>query len=85
MTSSHVPPPPMERQTLDAGVVRTGVLALIALIVGSMLTYEVVGFSPRTPLPPQRPSAVGMAPVATTDPAGQLPSDHARTPRGIGE
>jgi hypothetical protein len=77
MKSSHVSPPPMERQALDAGVVRTGVLALIALIVGSMLTYEVVGFSPSTPLPRPRPSVVGTAPVVTIDPAGQLPSDHA--------
>jgi hypothetical protein len=73
----------MERQTLDAGFVRTGVLALIALIIGSMFTYDLVRFSPSTPLPPPRPSAVGTAPVVTADPAGQLPSDHAPMPRNI--
>jgi hypothetical protein len=31
MTSSELSPPPTERQPLDAGVVRTGVLAMLAL------------------------------------------------------
>jgi hypothetical protein len=75
----------MGRQALDAGVVRIGVLALIALIVGSMLAYEVVGLSPSMPLPRPRPSAVGTAPVVTIDPAGQLPSEHAPKPRNINE
>jgi hypothetical protein len=70
----------MERQPLDAGVVRTGILALIALIVGSMFTYELVRFSPSTPLPRPRPSA-----ALATDPVGQLPSDHAPAPRDIGK
>jgi hypothetical protein len=85
MTSSHVSPPPTERQALDAGVVRTGILALIALIVGSMLTYDLVRFWPSTPLPRPRSSAVGTAPVVTTDPVGQLSSDYAPTPRNISE
>jgi hypothetical protein len=85
MKPSHVSPLPTERQALDAGVVRTGVLALIALIVGLMFTYEVVGFSPSTPLPRPRPSAVGTAPVVTTDPVGQFPSDHAQMPRNPSE
>jgi hypothetical protein len=42
MTSSELSPPPTERQPLDAGVLRASVLALIALIVGSMFTYELV-------------------------------------------
>jgi hypothetical protein len=36
MTSFELSPPPTERQPLDAGVLRTGVLAMLALIVGSM-------------------------------------------------
>jgi hypothetical protein len=72
MTSSELSPPPTERQPLDAGVLRASVLALIALIVGSMFTYELVrSTSPSTPLP--RPSASGAAPVL----AGQLPSNSA--------
>jgi hypothetical protein len=85
MTSSHVFPPPMERKAVDAGVLRTGILALIALIVGSMVTYELVRFSPSTPLPRPRPSALGAAPVVTANPVGQLPSDHAPAPRNTGE
>jgi hypothetical protein len=75
----------MERQALDTGVVRTGVLALIALIVGSMLAYELVRFSPSTPLPRPRPSALGTAPVVTANPVEQLPSDHAPARRNTGE
>ena len=85
MTSSHVFPPPMERKAVDAGVLRTGILALIALIVGSMFTYELVRFSPSTPLPRPRPSALGAAPVVTANPVGQLPSDHAPALRNTGE
>jgi hypothetical protein len=74
MTSSELSPPPTERQPLDAGVLRASVLALIALIVGSMFTYELVrSTSPSTPLPRPRPSASGAAPVL----AGQLPSNSA--------
>ena len=85
MTSSHVFPPPMERKAVDAGVLRTGILALIALIVGSMFTYELVRFSPSTPLPRPRPSALGAAPVLAANPVGQLPSDHAPAPRNTAE
>ena len=85
MTSSHVFPPPMERKAVDAGVLRTGILALIALIVGSMFTYEMVRFSPSTPLPRPRPSALGAAPVVTANPVGQLPSDDVPPPRHTGE
>jgi len=70
MTSPGLFPPPTDRQPLDASVVRTGVLAMLALIVGSMFTYELVrSTSPSTPLP--RPSASGAAPVL----AGQVPSN----------
>ena len=52
MTSPELPPPPTERQPLDASVVRAGVLAMLAIIVGSMFTYELVrSNSPSTPLP----------------------------------
>jgi hypothetical protein len=85
MTSSHISPPPMEMQPLDVGVLRTGILALIALIVGSMFTYELVRFSPSTPLPRPRPSALGAAPVLAANPVGQLPSNYAPTPRNTGE
>jgi hypothetical protein len=63
MIPAHISPPPMERQPLKVGVLRTGILALIALIIGSMFTYELVRFSPSPPLPRPRPSALGAAPV----------------------
>ena len=85
MTPSDISLPPMERQPLDVGVLRTGILALIALIVGSMFTYELVRFSPSTPLPRPRPSALGAAPVVTANPVGQSPSDHAPALRNTGE
>ena len=85
MTSSHISPPPMERQPLDVGVLRIGILALIALIVGSMFTYELVRLSPSTPLPKPRPSALGAAPVLAANPAGQLPSNYMPSPRNTGE
>jgi hypothetical protein len=79
MTSSELSPPPTERQPLDAGVIRVGVLAMLALIVGSMLTYELVrSTSPSTPLPRPRPSASSAALAA--NPAGQLPSNSASAP-----
>jgi len=78
MTSSHVSPPPMEQQPLDAGVLRTGILALITLIIGSMFTYEFVRLSPSTSLPRPRPSALG---AAGANPVGQLLSSHAPAPR----
>jgi hypothetical protein len=82
MTSSELSPPPTERQPLDAGVVRTGVLAMLALIVGSMFTYELVrSTSSSTPLPRPRPSASGAAPALAANPAGQLPSNSASAPR----
>ena len=58
MTFPHVSAPPM-RSPLQVGVLRTGVLALVALIVGSMFTYDLIRSSPRTPLPTPRPSALG--------------------------
>jgi hypothetical protein len=85
MTSPHVSPPPMERSPLDAGVLRSGILALIALIVGSMFTYDLVLSSPRTPLPRPRPSALAAAPVLAANPVGQLPSNHASAPLNAGE
>jgi hypothetical protein len=67
-------------EPLDAGVVRAGVLAMLALIVGSMFTYELVrSTSPSTPLP--RPSASGAAPALAANPVGQLPSKSASAPR----
>jgi len=57
MTFSELSPPPTDRQALDAGVVRAGVLAMLALIIGSMFTYELVrSTSPSTPLPRPRPA-----------------------------
>jgi len=82
MTSSELSPPPTERQPLGAGVIRIGVLAMLALIVGSMLTYELVrSTSPSTPLPRPRPSASGVAPALAANPAGPLPSNSASAPR----
>jgi hypothetical protein len=84
MTSSELSPPPTDWQPLDSGVVRTGVLAMLALIVGSMFTYELVrSASPSTPLPPPRPSASvsGAAPALAANPAGQLPSNFASAAR----
>jgi hypothetical protein len=81
MTCSELSPPPTERQPLGAGVIRIGVLAMLALIVGSMLTYELVrSTSPSTPSPRPRPSASGAAPLPA-NPAGQLPSNSASAPR----
>ena len=80
MTSSELSPSPTDRRPLDDSVVRTGVLAMLALIVGSMLTYELVrSTSPSTPLPRPRPSASSAALAA--NPAGQLPSNSASAPR----
>ena len=74
MISPELLPPSTDRQPLDAGVVRASVLAMLALIVGSMLTYELVrSTSPSTPIPKPRPTASGAAPVV----AGQLPSNSA--------
>ena len=75
MTSTHVSPPSMEQSPLDAGVLRAGILALVALIVGSMFTYDLVRSSPRTPLPRPRPSAFGAAPVLIANPVAQMPSN----------
>jgi hypothetical protein len=81
MTSSELSPSPTDRRPLDASVVRTGVLAMLALIVGSMLTYELVrSISPSTPLPRPRPSAGSAAPALAANPAGQLPSNSASAP-----
>jgi hypothetical protein len=80
MTSSELSPSPTDRRPLDASVVRVGVLAMLALIVGSMLTYELVrSTSPSTPLPRPRPSASSAALAA--NPAGQLPSNSASAAR----
>jgi hypothetical protein len=74
MISPELLPPSTDRQPLDVGVVRASVLAMLALIVGSMLTYELVrSTSPSTPIPKPRPTASGAAPVV----AGQLPSNSA--------
>jgi hypothetical protein len=82
MTSPELTPPPTERQPLDAGLVRAAVLAMLAIIVGSMFTYELVrSASPSTPLPRPRPSASGAAPALAANPAGQLPSSSASAPR----
>ena len=82
MTSPERSPPPTDRQPLDARVVRAGVLATLALIVGPMLTYELVrSTSPSTPLPQPRPSANSAAPALAANPAGQLPSNSASAPR----
>jgi len=82
MTSSKLSPPPTDRQPLDAGVVRIGVLAMLAIIIGSMFTYELVRLtSPSTPLPRPRPSASSTAPALAANPAGQLPSNSASAPR----
>ena len=81
MTSPHVSPPPMQRSPLHVSVLRTGVLALISLIVGSMFAYDLVRSALRTPLPRPRPSALGAAaPALTANPDGQLPSNHALAP-----
>jgi hypothetical protein len=85
MTSSHISPPQMERQPLDVGVLRAGILALIGLIAGSMFTCALVRFSPSTPLPRPRPSVLGTAPVVTANPVGQLPSGRTPAPRNTGE
>jgi hypothetical protein len=64
MTSPELSRPPPDRPPLDASVVRAGVLAMLALIVGSMFTYELVrSTSPSTLLPRPRPSASGAASV----------------------
>jgi hypothetical protein len=82
MTSPELPPPPTERQPLDASVVRAGVLAMLAIIVGSMFTYELVrSNSPSTPLPRPRPSVSSAARALAANPAGQLPSNSASVPR----
>jgi hypothetical protein len=61
MTSPHVSASPMERSPRVASVLRSGILALIALIVGSMFGYDLVRSSPRTPLPRPRPNALGLS------------------------
>jgi hypothetical protein len=66
MTSSELSPSPTDRRPLDASVVRVGVLAMLALIVGSMRP---------------RPSASSAAPALAANPAGQLPSNSASAPR----
>ena len=75
MTSPHVSPPPMERPPLHVGVLRTSVLALISLIVGSMFAVDLVRSSPRMPLPRPRPSALGATPVLVANPVAQPPSN----------
>jgi hypothetical protein len=74
MIFPHVSAPPM-RSSLQVGVLRTGVLALVALIVGSMFAYDLARSSPRTPLPRSRPSAFGAAPVLIANPVAQMPSN----------
>jgi hypothetical protein len=82
MTSSELSPPPTDRPPLDAGVLRTSVIALIAVIIGSMFTYELVrSISSSTPLPRPRPSASSAAPALAANSAGPLPSNSASTPR----
>jgi hypothetical protein len=82
-------PPPTARQPLDAGVIRIGVLAMLALIVGSMLTYELVrSISPSTPLP--RPAGErqrrgsGSRSQSSWTPALQLRAGATQDPRVAG-
>ena len=79
MTSSHISSPPIERQILNVGILRAGVLAMIALIAGSMFAYDLV-LSSRTPLPRPRPGAVSAAPALLANPVGQLLSNHSAAP-----
>ena len=48
MISPTYPPSSVERSPLDVGVLRTGILAFIALIVGSMFVYDLALSSPGT-------------------------------------
>jgi hypothetical protein len=81
-----ISPPPMERSPLDAAVLRSGILALIALIVSSMLVFDLVRPFPQTPLPRPRPSALATSPSIAANPVGQLPSNHhSLTPFNTGE
>jgi hypothetical protein len=73
MPFPHVSAPPTARSPRVASVVRGGVLALIALIVGSMFAYDLVRSSPQTPLPRPRPSA-GASAVLAAHPLGALAS-----------
>jgi hypothetical protein len=75
MISPHVSPPPMERWPVHVGVLRTGVLALISLILGSMFAYDLVRSSQQMPLPRPRPGALGAAPVLVVNPVAQMPSN----------
>jgi hypothetical protein len=87
MASSRTSPPPTEPQPLDAGVLRTSILAMLALILGSMLAYDLVRprlTSPSTPFPKPRPSASGAAPVLATYPAPRSPSSSAPSPSNTG-
>jgi hypothetical protein len=79
MTSSHISSPPIERQVPNVSILRAGVLAMIALIAGSMFAYDLV-LSSRTPLPRPRPRALGTAPARFANPVGQLPSNHSALP-----
>jgi hypothetical protein len=72
MTSARIFPPATERSLLDAGVLRRGILALIALIVGTMFTYDLVRPSPRTPLPRSRSGALGAASAPAVNPGGHI-------------
>ena len=74
MIFPHVSAPPM-RSPLQVGVLRTGVLALVALIVGSMFAYDLARSWPRTPLPRPRPSVLGATPVLVANPVAQPPSN----------
>ena len=84
MISPQVSPSSVERLPLDVGVLRTGILALIALIVGSMFVYDLALSSPGTPLP-KPPSALGTAPVLAAHPIGKLPSNHSPATLKTGE
>jgi hypothetical protein len=87
MASRRTPPPPTERQPLDAGVLRISILAMLALLLGSMLTYDLVRsrlISTSTPFPRPRPSASGGAPVLAAYPTQRLPSTSAPTSSNTG-
>jgi hypothetical protein len=87
MASSRTSPPPTEPKPLDAGVLRASILAMLALILGSMLAYDLVRprlTSPSAPFPRPRPSASGAAHVLATYPAQRLPSTSASTPSKTG-
>jgi hypothetical protein len=83
MTLPHNSPLPSERPSFEADVVRIGVLGLIALILGSMLAYDLVrpqSTSASAPFPRPRPSASDAPAVHAADPTQSLPSTSGPAP-----